>query len=134
MNGGDEQLLHLLFECLTVGKKVFSPPVRYVKICTQKRDCVYQESPVVILLGCLRCQIFLPSIMPKPWQRFILPIQDSRPDVHLHLPPLATVWAKVQNYEWQWLICQWRFSSPGSAQRVGTWHMGTWWRANSRGE
>jgi len=66
MNGEDDKLLHLLFECLALSKKVISPPVRCVKICAQERDGLYQESRMLVPLGCLRCQFFLPSIMPKP--------------------------------------------------------------------
>lgn len=114
MNGEDDQLLHLLFICLSVSEKVLSAPW---DICTKKeklkkkRSGMYQESPVLILVGCLRCLVFLPSITPKPWQRFITPIQDSRSEVHLHTR--AAVWAKVL-----WLKCWGRFSSPGNMAQV----------------
>lgn len=90
---------------------------------------MYQESPVLILVGCLRCLVFLPSITPKPRQRFITPIQDSRSEVHLHTR--AAVWAKVL-----WLKCWGRFSSPGNMAQVESQQHG-WksllklWRANS---
>lgn len=77
---------------------------------------MYQESPVLILVGCIRCLFFLPSIIPKPWQRFIIHIQDSRSGVHLHTS--ARIWAQMPRGDGQWLKCWGRFSSPGIMAQV----------------